>query len=386
MPKVKLDSAFCSTATCPAGKRKVVFWDSIISGFVLECRASGSATYALRYIDEHGTQRQLKIGGIHDITFDQARKKAKELRSNVTLGGSPAAEKAVRKAIPTYNELADQHLAHAKTYQRSWQNTEMILRKYLRPKFGKMRINDIKPQAIAVWLAELRASGLAPATALKIKSIMGRSWAYAQKSALPGSENNPVRAVPTPKFSNQRERYLSAEEAARLVAECEQSSNPQLKPIVQLLLFTGARKMELLKARWEHVDLVRKAWHITDSKTGQARYVPLAQPAIEVIEGLPRWDGCPWLLPNPDTLEPYVSVKKAWMTARAAAGLPDLRIHDLRHSAASFMINAGTDLYAVGKVLGHADYQSTMRYSHLANDTLMKAVEAGAAQMQGERS
>mgnify|MGYP003536788614 CR=1 FL=1 len=55
----------------------------------------------------------------------------------------------------------------------------------------------------------------------------------------------------------------------------------------------------------------------------------------------------------------------------------------LRHSAASFMINAGTDLYAVGKVLGHADYQSTMRYSHLANDTLMKAVEAGAAKMQG---
>ena len=86
-------------------------------------------------------------------------------------------------------------------------------------------------------------------------------------------------------------------------------------------------------------------------------------------------------MPNPDTLKPYVTLKHAWQTARRAARLPDLRIHDLRHSAASFMINAGIDLFAVGRVLGHADHKSTMRYSHLANDTLLAAVEAGAAGM-----
>ena len=379
MPKIKIDSAFAATATCPTNKIKVTYWDTQISGFVLEVRSSGSATYAMRYIDEHGTQRQHRIGGRGDITFDQARKKARELRSKITLGGNPATDRATRKAIPTYNQLADQHLAYAKTYQKTPEHVDTTLRCHLRPKWGKMRLTEIKPQAISQWLADLRENGLAPATVEKIRVTFHRSFELAAKWQIPGGETNPLRAVPRPKFDNRKEKFLSKEEAVRLVAACEKSPNSQLASIVQLLLLTGARKQELLKARWEHVDLERKAWLIPDSKTGKARYVPLSSAAIEVIEGLRKWDKCPWLLPNPKTLEPYSGLKSAWTTAREKAGLPDLRIHDLRHSAASFMINAGTDLYAVGKVLGHADYQSTMRYSHLANDTLLAAVEAGAA-------
>lgn len=114
--------------------------------------------------------------------------------------------------------------------------------------------------------------------------------------------------------------------------------------------------------------------------------MPLSGAAIDVIEGLPRFKDCPWLLPNPDTKKPYVSIKRSWDTARTKAGLHTLRIHDLRHSAASFMINSGVDLYQVGRILGHADHQSTMRYSHLANDTLLAAVEKGAAKMIGGKA
>lgn len=115
------------------------------------------------------------------------------------------------------------------------------------------------------------------------------------------------------------------------------------------------------------------------SKTGKARHVPLSTAALAVIAALPRWDGCPWLIPNPATRRPFTDLKHPWQTARDAAGLPGLRIHDLRHSAASFMVISGVDLFAVGKVLGHSSVQSTQRYSHLANDTLLAAVEAGAA-------
>jgi len=121
------------------------------------------------------------------------------------------------------------------------------------------------------------------------------------------------------------------------------------------------------------------------SKTGKSRHVPLSEAAINVINQLPQFEACPWLVPNPETRLPFVSIKHSWQTARKAAGLGDLHIHDLRHSAASFMINAGIDLYAVGKVLGHADHKSTMRYSHLANETLLAAVEAGAAKMSLHR-
>jgi site-specific recombinase XerD len=120
------------------------------------------------------------------------------------------------------------------------------------------------------------------------------------------------------------------------------------------------------------------------SKTGKARHIPLSQAAIDAIERLPRFEKCPYLVPNTKTKKPYECVKGAWDTVRNAAGVPDVRIHDQRHSAAPFMINAGIDLYAVGRVLGHADHKSTMRYSHLANEILLTAVEAGAAKLVAE--
>jgi site-specific recombinase XerD len=115
------------------------------------------------------------------------------------------------------------------------------------------------------------------------------------------------------------------------------------------------------------------------SKTGKHRHVPLSQAALDVIASLPRFKDCPWLIPNPTTKVPFTDIKHPWQTVRDVAGLPGLTLHSLRHSAASFMVNSGVDLFAVGKVLGHASVQSTQRYAHLANDTLLAAVEAGAA-------
>ncbi|NTZ42877.1 site-specific integrase [Altererythrobacter sp. SALINAS58] len=381
MPKTQLDAAKCLAAACQYGKKKTDYWDTVVPGFVLEARSSGGKTYYLRYIDTHGKQRQLKIGKFETITYAQAKAKARKLRSEVELGGNPAVQKEKRKAIPTYAELARQHLDHARTYQKRPENTEAVLRVHLIPKWGKLRLDEIRQQDVAKWLSDKRQEH-APATVEKMRMMLGRSFELARRWEIPGAETNVVRGVSPFKFDNACERFLSAEEAGRLIAACEASWNPQLAAIVRLLLYTGARKSELLNARWEHVDLKQRWWLIPDSKTGKARRVPLSQPAVEVIEDLVKLPNCAWLLPNPDTLKPYVTIKRAWDTARKEAKLPGLRIHDLRHSAASFMINANIDLFTVGRILGHADHQSTMRYSHLANDTLMAAVEAGAAGMR----
>ncbi len=217
----------------------------------------------------------------------------------------------------------------------------------------------------------------------KIRVVFSRSFSLGLQWSIPGCVGNPVTGVPRRRFTNARERYLTATEAERLRVAVEASLNPQLKHIVWLLLLTGARVSELLRAEWRHVDLERRAWLIPTSKTGKPRHVPLSQAAIDIINQLPRFDGCPYVVPNPETKLPFVTLKRAWGTARKEARLGDFHLHDLRHSAASFMINAGIDLYAVGKVLGHADHKSTMRYSHLANETLLAAVEAGAAKMNG---
>lgn len=380
MPKAKLDHVFCLTARCEEGKKKTDYYDEAVTGFVLECRSTGGKTYYLRYQDQESQrQQQHKIGRWGDITFAQAKKAAQRLRSEVVMGGNPADKKAEAKAVPLYAELAAQHMTDAELHQRSYATTEMYMRRHIVTRWGRVRLTDIDPQSVAKWLADKRAEGLAPATVEKIRVIFGRSFELGQRWGIPGCDRNPAKGIPRKPLNNARERFLTAEEAARLREAASASKNKQLRPIVDLLLLTGARVRELLDARWEHVDVGRRLWLIPTSKTGKHRYVPLSTAALEVINALPRYEGCPWLIPNPATRQPFTDIKHPWQTARDAAGLPGLRIHDLRHSAASFMVNSGVDLFAVGKVLGHASVQSTQRYSHLANDTLLAAVEAGAA-------
>lgn len=383
MPKVKLDSTVVLTAHCPPGKRKLDLYDTTITGFVLETRPSGGKTYYLRYQDEGGTQRQHKIGSAADISFAQARKEAQRLRSEVVLGGNPAATKQEKKAVPFYADLARQHLAHAKTYQRAYTTTKGIVENHLIPKWGRMKLTDISQQAVTQWLAEKTAGGLAPATVEKIRVTMGKSFELARQWNMAGSDRNPTRGIPRKPINNARDRFLTADEVKRLQAAVAKSANTQLPNIVNLLLLTGARLSELLKAEWRHVSLETRTWLIPHPKNGKPRHVPLSQAAIDLIGQLPRFKDCPYLVPNPETKEPFVTIKHAWMTARDEAKLPGLRLHDLRHACASFLVNSGVDLLTVGRILGHADYKSTMRYSHLAQDTLLAAVEAGAMKMQG---
>ena len=381
MPKAKLDYAYCLTAWCEPGKKKTDHWDTHIPGFVFEKRESGSGTYALRFTDASGRQRQYKIGRFGDITTDQARKAAAKLRAEVVLGGNPQAEKQVRKAVGTYSDLAKSHLEHAEAYIKSHACTEMTLRLHIVPRWGKMLLTDIKTQDISKWLAGKLSDGLKPSTVERIRMTFNRSFELGNKWDIPGSEVNPVKNVTRLKFNNARTRFLSPEEAARLQKAAAVSDNTQLASFVALALLTGARRNEIIRAKWADFDLERRLWLIPETKNGTPRYVPLSQQAIAVIERLPRWDNCEWLIPNPKTLKPYNTVKRAWTSAVNVAGLQGLRIHDLRHSFCSSAVAAGVDLYTVGKLVGHKDYKSSQRYSHVGETGLLKAVEKSAANL-----
>jgi integrase len=380
LPKVKLDAAFAASAQCRPGKKKTDYWDTITTGFVLEVRSSGGRSYYLRYISASGRQACHLIGRAGDISFDQARKAAKVLRSTVVLGGDPLAAKQQKRAVPTYAAFAEQHIAHAKTYQRSWWSTEGLIRKHLIPRWGRMRLNEIGPQDIGTWLAE-KALELKPASVEKLRCLLGKGFQLALEWQVPGVDRNPVRSVPKRAFDNRRQRYLTAEEAARLLEAAGRSANQQLRPILHLLLLTGARLSELLHAQWPHVDLERRSWLIPISKSGKSRQIPLSKTAIEVLEGLPRFKDCPWVTPNPETKRPFVSIKHSFQVARKRAGLRDFRLHDCRHAMASFAIAGGTDIFVLSKLLGHAQVSSTQIYAHCKPDLLMAAAESGAAQL-----
>lgn len=378
MPTVTLNAAFCATAQCAPGKRKTDHYSLTQKGFGLEVRASGGKSYFQRYFDQNGRQRQVTIAAYGEITFEQAKREAQRIRSEAVLGGDPAAKKEKVKAVILYRELADMHLAHAASHHRS-DGAQRILRNHVMPRWGKLRLDEIKQQDITRWLAEKRQGGMAPASIAKIRTTLSKSFELARQWEL--FDGNPTRHCPKEAYNNARERYLTSEEANALRLACECSTNPQLKNIVGLLLLTGARKSELLKAKWSDIDLEKRTWTLNMTKNGRGRHVPLSQAAMDIIGQLPKYDGCPWLLPNPLTLLPFTDIKRSFMQARKLAGLGDVHLHDLRHSYASALAGAGVDLYTVGKLLGHVNVVSTARYAHLANDTLMAAAEVGAAKL-----
>jgi integrase len=194
---------------------------------------------------------------------------------------------------------------------------------------------------------------------------------------VPGIKANPCNKVPLPKVSNERQRFLSPEEAQRLLATVRSSPNPQLEAIVTFLLLTGARKREALDARWDHIHWEKRSWFIPITKTGQPRHVTLSDGALVMLRRQQLKTGhSGWLFPNHDTGKPFKSVYYAWDTARKEAGLADVRMHDLRHSFASFLINDGRTLYEVQHILGHTQVKTTQRYAHLSHETLLAATNS----------
>ena len=204
---------------------------------------------AARY-DQAGRQKAVKLAAFGDASFAQIKRKAEKLRSEVVMGGDPAAAKADAKAVPLYAELAAMHMADAELHQRSYSTTEAYMRVHVVPRWGRVRLTDIDSRSVARWLASKRDEGLAPATVVKIRAIFSRSFELGARWGVAGCERNPVRAVESKPVNNARERYVTAEEAAPLIEAARASRNPRLAEVVQLLLLTGMRVSELLSARW----------------------------------------------------------------------------------------------------------------------------------------
>ena len=379
MPSITLDSNVVKSAVCPPDKSRIDLYDTLISGFIVEVRSSGSKTYFLRYRDKHGKQKQYKIGDTKSLTFEQARNAAQTLRARVVLGEDLSAEKAALKNVPTFESFAcERYMPYVKGYKRSWDTDDSYLRNHLLPKFGRLHLDEITTSDVIAFHHGMRAAGYAAGTCNRAVIMVRYMFNLAKKWSIEGASTNPAIGIPLFEENNKRDRYLKPEEVKRLYKALQLSENTQLKYIVPLLLLTGCRKRELLDAKWEHVDIERRTWRIPLSKSGKARHVPLSSDVVNLLSQVPRFEECPYLVPNPKTRLPYVTIHWAWNTVRTNAGLADVRMHDLRHSFASFLVNAGRSLYEVQNILGHSQLVTTQRYAHLSQATLLDATDAAA--------
>jgi len=217
-------------------------------------------------------------------------------------------------------------------------------------------------------MESMRAREYAPGTINRVLVLLRYGFTLALRWQVEGVECNPVRELIALKEDNKIERFLTREETVRLLKATQHSDNRQLYPIVFFLLLTVARKREALDAKWRDIDWRQRSWRIPRTKSGKVRHVPLSSGALSLLEALKEKCGpaSEHIFANPRTGLPFSSVFYSWDTARKEAGLPNFRMHDLRHSFASHCSMLGVPILKIKNMLGHADFTTTLRYSHLA--------------------
>jgi integrase len=177
------------------------------------------------------------------------------------------------------------------------------------------------------------------------------------------------------------ERFLSREEAQRLQTVLRERGPTPVNLAILFMLYTGARRKEVLEAEWQYIDFSRREWRIPITKNGQPRTVILSGKAMEILQQAKDYQERNFVQPvgvvfaNPKTLQPYYNIWETWKRVRAEADLEDVRLHDLRHSFASTLINAGVSIYEVQKLLGHSNVTVTQRYAHLASERLHETIK-----------
>lgn len=342
---------------------------------MLEVRSSGGKTFYQRYRDAGGRERQFKIGPANILTISQARRKARAVLAEAILGSDPQQEREEMRGIPTLAEFVRaSYLPYAKDVKRSWQTDETILRIHILQKFGAYRLDQISNQGIAALLSRMRDQGYASGTTNRVLVLLRFIFNLAKKWGVPGSANNPTAGLKTaPDVC--RERFLNHDEARRLLSTLDTDENRVAASAIKLLLFTGARRNEVTHSKWDFVNWEKRTLLVPRAKSGRPRSIQLNSAALELLRSLPRTENNPYIFPSPATGRPSPSLHFPWWRIREKAGLLDVRLHDLRHSFASFLVNQGVSLYVVQGLLGHTQARTTQRYAHLANDTLADAAE-----------
>ena len=371
MPKLNLTQSFVNKAKVGEGITSVDYYDERIPGLLMKVLPSGRKTYYIRYKDKRKVSAQRKLGNAVILTLSDARALARRKLAEIAMGEEPFSLIQSNPSPTLEKFAASDYIPYVKTYKKSWEMDISRIRNLL-PYFGAMRMSDIEKRDV-VQLINDQLPSYKPGSINRVIILLRYMFNLAIKWEVEGVSRNPTAGIPLLKEDNHVERFLSSEEAKALLIAIKNSKNPMLQHIISMLILTGARKREVLDAKWEDFDMERNIWRIPTTKAGKARIVPLSDTASVLLIKLRQRKRCAYAFANPVTLKPYSSVYYSWHTARKKAGLSDVRVHDLRHSFASFLVNAGRSLYEVQTLLGHTQIKTTQRYAHLSTTSLRSA-------------
>jgi integrase len=400
-------------------------WDSELKGFGLKVSTQGLKTYFVWYRAGEGRaapRREYTVARHGEMTPDEARDEAAKVLGRVRLGEDPQVNRHRARGEMDVAALCDLYLKEGVATKKPATITtdKARIRAHIKPLIGKRPLSalttaevgkfmrdvaagksaaPVKPSRKALRAKGVKGKALAEAntrkrtdpaarggkgTASRTVGLLGAIFAFAVREGL--RADNPVRGIERFR-DNQSQRFLSGEELARLttaLASAEAAgANKHGLNVIRLLTLTGARKSEIEGLRWSEVDFTHDCLRLTDSKTG-ARVVPIGAAALAALGNLPRSKISAFVFPaEGDGKRHYVGTPKVWEKVRTAAELPEVRIHDLRHTFASFGAAGGLSLPLIAAILGHRDVKTTQQYAHLADSPVKAAADRTAAAIQG---
>jgi len=277
----------------------------------------------------------------------------------------------------TVAQLCDRYLEnHAKVAKKTWKTDEARIKKYIKPKLGHLRIEEVTRARVGRFYREVGAT--TPVEANRLVALLSIMFNRAPDWGLsPEGTPNPAKMRKDSMYREERrDRPIRTDELPRLIKAIEAEQSVYVRGALLLLLMTGLRKGEVLKARWDDVDLGRGTLHLPETKAGKPRHVQLSSEAVELIRELPRMVGNPHLFPSPSKAgAPLYDIKKPWARVRKVAKCEDLRIHDIRHSVATWLADGGFPAQTIQAALGHKNIEQTMGYVHASDQAPREAVE-----------
>jgi integrase len=372
----KLTPDFVKKAEPPATGNRIDY-DADVRCFGLRVTAAGAKSFVLNYRTSTGRERRYTIGRHPDWSVSAARQEARDLRKRVDRGEDPQGDREFDRTAPTVEDLVERYITeHLPTKRPSSQAEDRsMIQAYVLPELKHRKVVDVDHDDIVALHRKITKAGK-PIRANRVIALLSKMFAIATR---PGKgkwrDDNPCRGVKR-NPEEGRERYLEPAEMGRLMKALADYRDQESANAIMLALLTGARRGELLRATWDQFNLATGRWAKPSAHTKQKRihHVPLSPVAWQLLQAMR--EAAPdetHLFPGRINTKGEVSIRWAWEQIRDAAGIPDVRFHDLRHSFAGMLASSGLSLPIIGRLLGHTQAQTTSRYAHIANDPLRAA-------------